>query len=279
MKRLSISEVTTPDWSFREDVENYREHGIPGIGVWYHKIRDMGVGEVKETLGNSGLRVSSLLQAGFFTLDRKKMEELSFCIPEMTTAIELAHAIGAEALEIITGPPDLAKGGIEETEELTIRSLKEIAPLAEELNVRIALEPLHPMYLDTWSSIVTIEQAMDIIDEVGSGNIGICLDVYHVYWDPKLYEGIKRATGRVFGVHIDDWRFPTRNFEDRVIMGDGILPLATMLRAIEDTGYTGCYEVELFSEELEKIDHNTLLERIKDAYNSIPNGETPWVSR
>ncbi len=279
MKRLSISEVTTPDWSFKEDVENYSEHGIPGIGVWYHKIRDVEIEEVKKTLRSSGLRVSSLLQAGFFALDRKKKEELSFCIPEMTDAVELAHEIGAEALEIITGPPDLTKGGIGEVEKLTICSLKEIAPLAEELNVRIALEPLHPMYLDTWSSIVTIEQAMNIIDEVGSGNIGICLDVYHVYWDPKLYEGIKRAAGRIFGVHIDDWRFPTRNFGDRVIMGDGIIPLNAIVQVIEETGYTGCYEVELFSEELAKVDHDTLLERIKDAYNSIPNGETPWVSR
>ena len=81
------------------------------------------------------------------------------------------------------------------------------------------------------------------------------------------------------GVHIDDWRFPTRNFGDRVIMGDGIIPLNAIVQVIEDTGYTGCYEVELFSEELAKVDHDTLLERIKDAYNSIPNGETPWVSR
>jgi sugar phosphate isomerase/epimerase len=270
MKRLSISEVTTPEWSFKEDIENYQRHGIPGIGVWYHKIKEMDRAEVKERLSDSGLRVSSLLQAGFFTLDRHKKEELPFCIPEMIEAVELAHALGAEALEIITGTPDLVKGGIQEVEALTIHSLKEIIPLAEDLAVRIALEPLHPMYLDTWSSIVTIEQAMDIIDEVGSEYIGLCLDVYHVYWDPKLYQGISRAAGSIFGVHIDDWRFPTRNFGDRVIMGDGIIPIASILQAIERTGYKGCYEVEIFSEDLAKTDHNTLLEQIKDGYNSIP---------
>lgn len=270
MKRLSISEVTTPEWSFSEDVENYKRHGIAGIGVWYHKIKDLDREEVLEKLSGSSLRVSSLLQAGFFTLDRDEKEKLSFCIPEMGEAVKLAHAIKAEALEIITGPPKLSQGGIGEVEELTIRSLKEITPLAEELDVRIALEPLHPMYLDTWSSIVTIEQAMNIVDEVGSGHVGVCLDVYHVYWDPKLFEGISRAAGSIFGVHIDDWRFPTRNFGDRVLMGDGIIPIATILQAIERTGYKGCYEVEIFSEELAKADHNVLVQQIKDAYNSIP---------
>ena len=270
MKRLSISEVTTPEWSFSEDVENYQRHGIAGIGVWYHKIKDLDRDEVQEKLSSSGLRVSSLLQAGFFTLDSGEKEKLSFCIPEMKVAVELAHAIKAEALEIITGPPKLSQGGMGEAEALTIRSLKEIAPLAEELDVRIALEPLHPMYLDTWSSIVTIEQAMNIIDEVGSGHVGVCLDVYHVYWDPKLFEGISRAAGSIFGVHIDDWRFPTRNFGDRVLMGDGIIPIASIIQAIERTGYKGCYEVEIFSEELAKTDHNVLVQQIKDAYTSLP---------
>jgi sugar phosphate isomerase/epimerase len=90
-----------------------------------------------------------------------------------------------------------------------------------------------------------------------------------VYWDPKLYEGIARAAGRIFGVHIDDWRFPTRNFGDRVLMGDGIIPISSILKAIERTGYRGCYEVELFSEDITKRDHATLVQQIKDAYQSI----------
>ena len=267
MQRLSVYENTTPGWSFEEDVRNYQKAGIHGIGVGYDKIRDMEIEDVEKILHDSGLQVSSLALTGFYTQDQKAREELPFCIGDSTKAIELAHRIKAGYLLIVSGPPHMKNGGIQAAQELTRDSLKDLAPLAEKLDVKLGLEILHPMYLDAWSAISTIEQAMDIIEDVDSKNVGLSLDLYHTFWDPKLSEGIKRATGKIFGVHVNDWRFPTRDILlDRVLMGDGIIPIQKMIREIKETGYKGFFETEILSEELSKTDYFELLEKIKESY-------------
>ena len=267
MQRLSVYENTTPAWSFEEDVRNYHKAGIKAIGVGYDKIRDMQVEDVARILHDSGMQVSSLVLTGFFTQDKKERQELPFCIGDSAQAIELAHRIRAGYLLVLSGPPNMKNGGIKAAEALTRDSLKEMAPLAEELDVKLGLEILHPMYLDAWSAISTIEQAMDIIEDVDSKNVGLVLDLYHIFWDPKLSEGIKRAAGKIFGVHVNDWRYPTRDILlDRVLIGDGIIPVHKIIGEINATGYDGPFEIEILSEELSKADYFDLLEKIKASY-------------
>ncbi len=270
MQRLSVYENTTPGWSFEEDVRNYHKAGINGIGVGYDKIRDMQVEEVARILNDFGLQVSSLALTGFYTRDAKERQELPFCIVDFTQAIELAHRIKAGYLLVLSGPPNMKNGGIKAAERLTRDSLRDMAPLAEKLDVKLGLEILHPMYLDAWSAISTIEQAMDIIEDVDSKNVGLVLDLYHIFWDPKLSEGIKRAAGKIFGVHVNDWRYPTRDIlQDRVLIGDGIIPVHKIIREIIATGYDGPFEIEILSEELSKADYFELLEKIKETYQNI----------
>jgi sugar phosphate isomerase/epimerase len=270
MQRLSVYENTTPAWSFEEDVKNYQKAGIKGIGVGYDKIRDMEIEDVEKILHDSGMQISSLVLTGFFTQDNKKRQELPFCIGDSTQAIELAHRIKAGYLLVLSGPPDMKNGGIKAAEELTRDSLRVMAPLAEELDVKLGLEILHPMYLDAWSAISTIEQAMDIIEDVDSRNVGLVLDLYHIFWDPKLSEGIKRAAGKIFGVHVNDWRYPTRDILlDRVLIGDGIIPVNKIIGEINATGYEGPFEIEILSEELSQADYFELLEKIKETYKNI----------
>ena len=274
MQRLSVYENTTPGWSFEEDVRNYQKAGIKGIGVGYDKIRDMEIEDVEKILHDSGLQVSSLALTGFYTQNKKAREELPFCIGDSTKAIELAHRIKAGYLLVLSGPPHMKDGGIKAAEELTRDSLKDLAPLAEELDVKLGLEILHPMYLDAWSAISTIEQAMDIIEDVDSKNVGLSLDLYHTFWDPKLSKGIKRAAGKNFGVHVNDWRFPTRDMLlDRVLMGDGIIPVQKIISEIKESGYEGFFETEILSEELSKADYFELLEKIKNSYTKIIGNE------
>lgn len=270
MQRLSVYENTTSGWSFEEDVRNYQKAGINGIGVGYDKIRDMQIEDVVKVLHDSGLQVSSLALTGFYTRDKKEREKMPFCIGDSTKAIELAHRIKAGYLLVLSGPPHMKNGGIKAAEELTRDSLRAVAPLAEELDVKLGLEILHPMYLDAWSAISTIEQATDIIEDVDSRNVGLVLDLYHIFWDPKLSEGIKRAAGKIFGVHVNDWRFPTRDILlDRVLIGDGIIPVHKIISEINATGYEGFFEIEILSEELAATDYTVLLEKIKESYKNI----------
>lgn len=274
MQRLSIYENTTPGWSFEEDLINYKKTGIKGIGIGYDKIRNMKIEDVEKIINDSGIEVSSLVLTGFFTQDQQKREELPFCIVDSIKAIELAHRIKAGYLLVLSGPPQMKNGGIKAAEELTRDSLRDMAPLAEDLNVKLGLEILHPMYLDAWSAISTIEQAIDIIEDVDSRNVGLVLDLYHIFWDPKLSDGIKRAAGKIFGVHINDWRFPTRDILlDRVLIGDGIIPVDKIIGEINETGYEGFFEIEILSEELSKTDYSELLEKIKESYQKIIGNE------
>lgn len=267
MKRLSICENTTPGWSFELDVKNYKKAGICAIGIGYDKIREMRIETVEKILEDSKMKVSSLFLTGFFTLSDSERKKRKACIIDSAKAIEMAHRLKADYLLVLSGPPYMNNGGIQEAEIITKKSLQELTPLAKDLDVKLGLEILHPMYLDTWSAICTLEQAIDIIDDVDSEHVGLVLDLYHIYWDPKLSEGIKRAAGKIFGVHIDDWRFPTRDIlRDRVIMGDGIIPVARIIREIQDTGYEGFYEVEIISKKLSSTDYFNLIEKIKKAY-------------
>lgn len=274
MQKLSICENTTPSWSFEEDVKQYKKAGIHAMSVGYDKIRHLAIEEVAEILDDAAMQVSSLVLTGFFTLNRKEREEKPFCIADCSQAIELAHKIKAAHLLVLSGPPHMMNGGIKAAEKQTQESLKKLVPLAEKRDVKLGLEILHPMYLDTWSAITTIEQAMNIIENVNSKYVGIVLDLYHIFWDPKLSEGIKRAAGKIFGVHINDWRFPTRDILlDRVVMGSGIIPANKIIEEINATGYEGFYDVEILSEELAATDYTVLLEKIKESYTNIIGNE------
>jgi sugar phosphate isomerase/epimerase len=267
MKRLSICENTTPGWSFEQDVKNYKNASINAISIGYDKIRDMEIETVENILKASRMKVSSLLLTGFFTLRDQERKEKKSCIIDPVKAIELAHRLNADYLLVLSGPPCMKNGGIKEAERITKISLQNLAPIAKTLNVRLGLEILHPMYLDSWSAISTIDQAMNIIESIDSENIGLVLDLYHIFWDPKLSEGIKRASGKIFGVHIDDWRCPTRDIlRDRVVMGDGIIPIGQIIKDIQDTGYRGFFEVEIISNKIPPPDYFSLLETIGQSY-------------
>jgi sugar phosphate isomerase/epimerase len=115
----------------------------------------------------------------------------------------------------------------------------------------LAIEPLHPMYAADRACINTLEQALDVCDLLGEG-VGVAIDVYHVWWDPKLYAQIARAgaSGRILAHHICDWLVPTRDLLlDRGMMGDGIIDLKAIRAQIEKAGYHGPQEVEIFSSE------------------------------
>jgi sugar phosphate isomerase/epimerase len=113
----------------------------------------------------------------------------------------------------------------------------------------LAIEPLHPMYAADRACVNTLDQALDLCASLGPGT-GVAIDVYHVWWDPGLAKAIARAgrMGTILAHHVCDWLVPTRDLLlDRGMMGDGVIDLAGIRRMIEDAGYHGPQEVEIFS--------------------------------
>lgn len=261
LSRLSVSHITTVNWDLATAIERYRAHGIGGFGPWRDKLEAEGFDKGKTLIRNSGLQVSNYCAAGFFTMGEDACQAtVDAAVASTIEAIGEAAELEANCLVIVSGPVNCF--GVDGAMEMILPSLRTVALDAEEKGVHLGLEALHPMDVTTWSIVRTIHQALDIIDEMDAPHFGLMLDLYNTWWDPQIVAGIRRAGagGRIKGVHIADWRNPTRSFTDRTIPGRGIIPLDVLIAEVEATGWTGPYDVEIFSDELWGSDYDELLD-------------------
>jgi len=238
---LSLNTATVrKQWSLAQMIDGCARHAIRGISPWRDQVAAMGLKNAVSSIRQNGLAVTGLCRGGFFTARDWKADNLR--------AVEEAHELGAQCLVLVVGGllPD-SKDLISSRKRVK-EGIAAILPEARKAGVPLAIEPLHPMQAAERACINTLEQALDICEELGDG-IGVACDVYHVWWDPKLEAQLKRAGRRVLAYHICDWLVPTRDlFTDRGMMGDGVIDLPLIRGWVERTGYAGFQEVEIFSE-------------------------------
>jgi sugar phosphate isomerase/epimerase len=142
-----------------------------------------------------------------------------------------------------------------------------VAPHAQACNVKLSIEPLHPMYADDRSAVNTLRQANDMVQTLALPQVGVTVDVYHLWWDPDLEREIARAGRTIFSFHVCDWRTPTRDLlNDRGLMGCGCINIPQIRQWVEAAGFAGFIEVEIFSNELWQTDQAEYIEQIKAAY-------------
>lgn len=255
-RRIAVSEITTAEWSFEEDVEGYGDtEGVDGIGIWRDKLAefDGDAADAADLVDDAGLDVCSLIFAGGFT------EDFDAQLADARDALADAETLGAPVLMLLAGPR--LGVSVEEGDRLVREAVEELAPLAREAGIELALEPLHPVDATRFSTVVTIEQALDIVD--GIDGAGIMYDTWNTWWDPAVEARIERAgeTGDIAAVHVADWRHPSDQPRDRAVPGEGAAPLTELLAAVESAGYGGWYEVELFTEQYEPAEYPALIER------------------
>ena len=245
--RLSLNTATVNQWSLKECIEGCVRRGVPAIGPWRDKLHELGVDTAAQMIKDNGLQVSALVRGGFFTASDQAGRQAA--LDENRRALEEAVVIGAQCLVLVVGGlPDDSKD-LPAAREQVRDGIAELLSYAQDAKIPLAIEPLHPMTAADRACVNTLEQANDLCDELGDG-LGIAVDAYHVWWDPNLAREIKRAAGRILGFHICDWLVPTRDLVlDRGMMGDGVIDLPAMRQMVEDAGYTGLIEVEIFSAE------------------------------
>jgi sugar phosphate isomerase/epimerase len=238
---LSLNTATVrKQWSLAQIIEGCARHGIRGISPWRDQLTAMGVREAARAIRNHNLTVTGLCRGGFFTA--KDWRE------DNRRAIEEAHELGAQCLVLVVGGLPEGSKDIRKAREAVRGGIAAILPEARKAGVPLAIEPLHPMQAAERACINTLEQALDLCDDLGEG-LGVAVDVYHVWWDPKLESQIKRAGKRILAYHICDWLVPTRDLlNDRGMMGDGVIDLPLIRSWVEAAGYDGFQEVEIFSE-------------------------------
>jgi len=189
-------------------------------------------------------------------------------IDDNLRAIDEAEALGAPLVVLVCGA-DAGQPLIDSRRQIC-DGIVAVLDRAEQANVRLAIEPLHPMYADTRSAINTMAQANDTCDAIDSPLVGVAVDVYHLWWDPSLEQEIKRCgdAGRLFAFHGCDWRSPTEDLlNDRGLMGEGCINVPQIRGWVEKAGFDGGFiEVEIFSDRYWAIDQAEFLEEIKHAY-------------
>ena len=260
MDRLSVNEFTTFSWTFDEDVRRYEEAGAAAIGVWRQKLSDYGEEKGVRLLSESSLDVSNLLWAGGFTgSDGRSFRET---VDDALEAIRLAAAMQADCLVIYTGPR--AGHTRNHARRLTRNALAELLPLAEDLDLTLAVEPMSERCAADWTYLTDLRQTCKLIDEFGSNRLRLVLDTYHFGQNESLLDSLTTLAPYVSVVHLGDAkRKPSgRRFhceQDRCRLGDGSVPLVAIIEGLRAAGFDGYFDVELIGEEIESIANDELL--------------------
>src|SRR3984885_9673857 len=262
LHRLSFNQITADPWSLEQAVDRCSRGGIPYIGAWRHKL-DGDAAKASALIRSAGLRVSSLCRGGWFSAPTA--EERRNRVADNRIAIEEAASLGAPVLVIVSGP---ANGQtLADARATVLDGLLEVLPDAEKAGVVLGIEPLHPMYAAERSVVVTLKQANDVADRLGSPSAGVVVDAYHVWWDPEIMKEIDRARGKIVGFHVSDWPVPLPGIlMGRAMMGEGVIELRQLRQAVDNVGYDGPIPVELFKDEIWKRADDGLLELVQKRF-------------
>jgi sugar phosphate isomerase/epimerase len=253
---LSISELTTFRWTFDQDIQKYTElEGVSGIGVWRQKLEDFGVEAGIDRLCESGLAVSSLMWAGGFT--GSDVHSYREAIDDGVNALRTAAALRAQCLIVYTGPR--AGHTHNHARRLAINAIDELAGVASDLDVTLAIEPIQPCCANQWTFLNNLDEAVAILDEVQSGEVKIVYDTYHLAHQGFDEKQLAQIVPRIVLVQLGDGKNLCHGEPNRCRLGKGNIALREIVTVLGENGYDGFYEVELLGPSFEQADYDELL--------------------
>jgi sugar phosphate isomerase/epimerase len=245
---VSISQITTVSAGFAEDVAAYAAAGATGLGVWEMKLTDDEA--ARRELADAGLAATHCVPTVPSILPLPLMPEAptepEARVDALRASIRRLAAFEPACVLCLTGPGGELDAA--EARRLVVEGLRTVAEEAAAAGVPFAVEPIQPEFRDLWSLVSGISETVALLEDVGRGDVGIMFDTWHLWNTDDLLGGIEREVGRFRGVHVADWRDPTRNTNDRVMPGDGVANLGEILAALDRAGYDGWYDVEIFSD-------------------------------
>jgi len=266
--RLSLNTMTTRNWSLPEAVDGAARAGLLAVGLWRDRVAEVGAHVAAKIVRDAGLRVSSLCRGGFLT-----GTDLLGILDENRRAIDEAATLGTSELVMVVG--GLANGDrdLADARSRVADRLADLAPYAADQGVRLALEPLHPMYVADRAVISTLGQALDLAAPFPAHVVGVVVDTFHVWWDPTLREQVDRAgrEGRLASYQVCDWLVPMAAdpLLSRGMMGDGCIDFGPVTRWVAETGYTGDIEVEIFNADVWAADPDEVVATMVQRYDEL----------
>jgi sugar phosphate isomerase/epimerase len=275
--RLSLNQATVKHADLRTALRVTADAGIPAIGLWREPVNEVGLDAAARMLADSGLRFTTHCRGGFFTAPegperRAAMDDNRRAIVE-TATLAAAGAPGSTAVLVLVagGLPDGSRD-LRGARERARDALGELAPEAAAAGVTLAIEPLHPMYVSDRAVVSTLDQALDLAADLDPAAVGVAVDAFHVFWDPRLADAVARAGAerRIATYQVCDWRtpLPADVLLSRHYPGDGVIDLAGLTRAVVDAGYRGDVEVEIFHADVWAADPAAVAARVAETFGA-----------
>lgn len=265
LSELCIHTISTKPWPIEEAARHFAKEGIGGITVWRDALAGRDIRKTGQLLREHNLRIVSLCRGGFFPHAETSGRQLA--IDDNRRAIDEAAELGAPHVVLVCGA--VPGQPLTESRKQIRDGIAAVLSHAEAAGVKLAIEPLHPMYADNRSAINTLGQANEMAEELNSPWVGVAVDVYHLWWDPALEREIARCgkNGNLYAFHLCDWKTPTTDLlNDRGLMGEGCIPIRQIRGWVEATGFRGMNEVEIFSNRYWAEDQLVFLKKMKEAY-------------
>ncbi|MFB9834399.1 sugar phosphate isomerase/epimerase family protein [Actinoallomurus acaciae] len=246
LARFSLNQWTTRYWPLPDLAAGCAAAGVTGVGLWREPVAEYGLARTAKLVRDTGLSVTSLCRGGFF--------QRPDAIAENRQAIEEAAELGSPVLALVSGGLPEGSRDLDGARRRVADALAELAPHAGRYGVRLALEPLHPMYCSDRCVVSSLDQALDLTAPLPAAQAGVMVDTYHLWWDPGAYAAIARAGAedRIALFQVADWVTPLPEgvLTGRGMLGDGCVELRRFRVAVDETGYTGPIEVEIFNDGL-----------------------------
>jgi sugar phosphate isomerase/epimerase len=280
MDRLSLNQWTVRNWTVREAVEGCARHGIGAIGLWREHVANAGLAATAKLVRDAGLRVSSLCRGGFFGRPG--------WLADNKAAIDEAAELGAACLVLVAGGlsfdnsnkrgwraagASAGSGVLAAARQHVAEAVAELVPHAAGRGVRLAIEPMHPMYCADRGVVSTLKQALDMAAAYPADAVGVVVDTFHLWWDPDTEAQIARAgrDGRIASFQVSDFLcpLPADMLLGRAMMGDGVIDFGPLGEAVAKAGYRGDVEVEIFNADVWAADPDVILATMKERYAGL----------
>ncbi|WP_433328317.1 sugar phosphate isomerase/epimerase family protein [Spirillospora sp. CA-294931] len=260
LRRFSLNQKTIDRWTLRQAVDGCAAAGVEAIGLWREPVHDHGLRAAAKLVRDAGLRVSSLCRGGFFT------GEWAGALDDNRRAIDEAAELGAACLVLVVGGLPPGSRDLPSARSRVADAIAELAPYAAARSVRLALEPMHPIYAADRGVLSTLADALDLAERFPAQTVGVAVDSFHTWWDPALAAQVVRAGDRIASVQLADWitPLPPDALLARGMLGDGHIDLRGFVALTDSAGYDGDLEVEIFNADVWAADGDTVLATVRD---------------
>ncbi len=265
LDRFSVNQMTVKQLALPELIAHCVRLGIPGVGLWRAPVQEYGIEAAASLVRDAGLAVTTLCRGGFFTSDGWEEDNRA--------AIDEAVTLGTDTLVLVSGGLTAACPDLPSARARITESIGALAPYAGERGIRLAIEPLHPMYASDRCAVSTLDQALEVAERFPADQVGVTVDTYHLWWDDRAPAAVERAgaQGRIHSFQLADWTtpLPAGVLNGRGQLGEGCIDLRAWAHLVEKAGYTGPVEVELFNDELWARDGVEVLEETLDRFLAV----------